>query len=320
MKLLIVIVNYRTASLVIDCLGSLDPEVAALPGTRVVVTDNASGDDSVPLLERTIRDRGWGAWAELMPLARNGGFAFGNNAAIRPALASADPPDYVLLLNPDTLVRPGAVRTLVGFLDAHSEAEIVGPRLEGPDGTLQCSVFRFPSVLGELEQGLRLGLATRLLSKWVVAPPPPSVARSTDWVSGACLMARRSVLERVGLLDEGYFMYYEEVDFCRRAARAGFSCWYEPAARVVHLEGSTQGVRGQRATSARRPGFWFDSRRRYFRTHLGPVRGRLADLAWVLGYASYRVRRVVQRKPETDPPGLLIDLVRRNLLTGGGLP
>src|SRR3954449_6202464 len=107
MRVLIVIVNYRSAGLAVDCLRSLAPEVRALGGpsaARVVVTDNASGDDSVARLTAAVRDNGWGDWATVQPLARNGGFAFGNNEAIRPALAGADKPDYVLLLNPDTLV------------------------------------------------------------------------------------------------------------------------------------------------------------------------------------------------------------------------
>src|SRR5258707_812112 len=106
MNLLIVIVNYQTAGLAIDCLRSLEDEVRGLPETRVVVTDNASGVGSVARLEAAVRDNGWDGWARVQPLEKNGGFAFGNNAAIRPALASDDPPRYVLLLNPDTVVRP----------------------------------------------------------------------------------------------------------------------------------------------------------------------------------------------------------------------
>ena len=133
---------------------------------------------------RTSRPRcsasGWGGWATIQPLEQNGGFAAGNNAAIRPALATADPPRYVLLLNPDTIVRPGAVRALVEFMEDRPDVGIAGSRLEEPDGTPQRSAFRFPSVLGELEGGLRLGLASRLLARWVVAPAVPAgPARST---------------------------------------------------------------------------------------------------------------------------------------------
>src|SRR5688572_15821310 len=133
MRLLIVIVNYRTASLTIDCLRSLAPEMADLPAARVVVTDNASGDDSVARLESAIRDNLWNWWCELMPLPRNGGFAYGNNEGIRPALESKHPPQYVLLLNPDTVIRPGAIRALIEFMDARPNVGIAGSRLEDPD-------------------------------------------------------------------------------------------------------------------------------------------------------------------------------------------
>ena len=126
MDVLIVIVNYRTPDLAINCLRSLEAEIATVPGTRVVVTDNASGDDSVARLAAAVQEHSWEGWAELRPLERNGGFAYGNNAAIRPALASSDPPRYVWMLNPDTIVLPGALRAMVEFLDAKPEVGLAG--------------------------------------------------------------------------------------------------------------------------------------------------------------------------------------------------
>jgi N-acetylglucosaminyl-diphospho-decaprenol L-rhamnosyltransferase len=311
--LLIVIVNYRTAGLTIDCLRSLQAEVDALPETRVVVVDNASGDDSVERLVTAIGQHGWEGWARVQPLAHNGGFASGNNAAIGPALHGFDPPRYVLLLNPDTIVRPGALGTLVEFMESCPEVGIAGPRLEEADGAPQRSAFRFHSIWSELEGGLRLGLATRLLARWVAAPPVPESPGPADWVSGACFLVRREVFQAIGLLDEGYFMYYEEVDFCRRARRAGWSCWYVPPARVVHLVGQSSGIGGRK----RLPTYWFRSRRRYFLVHHGPVSTLLADLAWTLGFATFRARQVVQRKPDDDPPRLLRDFIRYNFLRAG---
>ena len=156
-------------------------------------------------------------------------------------------------------------------------------------------------------------MLTRLLSRYVVAPPPPAGPCRTDWLSGACLMVRREVFDAVGLLDEGYFLYFEEVDFCRRAVRAGWSCWYVPAARVVHRVGSSTGW----TTARRRPRYWFDSRRRYFRRHLGATKTLLADVLWTTGYATFRLRRPLQGKPDTDPKHLLGDFVRYNLLSPG---
>ena len=161
-RLLVVIVNYRTAELALECLRALAGEAAGLPGLRAVVVDNASGDDSVDRLAVAVSEY---HWAALLSLTENRGFSAGNNAAIRPALAAAQPPDYVLLLNPDTVVRPGAIAELLAFMEAHPQVGLAGARLEEPDGTPQRSAFRFPTVLGELESGTRLGVFTRLLSR-----------------------------------------------------------------------------------------------------------------------------------------------------------
>ncbi len=242
MKLLVVIVNYRTPGLTIDCLASLAAAGGLPPDSRVVVTDNLSGDDSVRRIGDAIDERGWQAWAQLMPLPRNGGFAYGNNEAIRPALAGPDKPEFVLLLNSDTQVYPGALQTLVDFLEQHPAAAMVGSRLEDPDGTAQASTFRFPSLWSELDEALRLGPIHRLLSRFVTLLPTPTSATQVDWVAGASLCVRREVFDTIGLLDDNYFLYYEETDFCLRAARAGFSCWYEPKSRVTHFVGQSTGV------------------------------------------------------------------------------
>jgi N-acetylglucosaminyl-diphospho-decaprenol L-rhamnosyltransferase len=317
-NVLIVIVNYRTAELSIACLRSLENEVktaaSGLGRVRVAVTDNASGDDSVQELQEAVRNFGWDEWASIQPLERNGGFAYGNNASIRPALESSDPTDFIWLLNPDTVVRPGALASLVEFLESHPEAGIAGCRLLKPDGTPEWSAFRFPSVLGELENGVRLGFVSKLLARWVVSPPAPSTTSPCDWASGASLLIRRAVFQAIGLLDEGYFLYFEEVDFCLRARRAGWTCWYVPEAQVLHLGGQSSGLTGHKVPLERRPGYWFASRRYYFRKHLGPVRTLLADLAWSLGFLSFRIRQSFQRCVDNEPPYLLRDFVSYNFL------
>ena len=318
-SLLVVIVNYRTASLTIDCLHSLVSEVRSVPGTRVVVTDNNSGDDSVERIGSAIETEGWGDWASLMPLERNGGFAYGNNAAIRPALQSTNPPIYVLLLNPDTIVRPGALKALVDFMNKHPDVGIAGSRLEDPDGTPQRSSFRFHTVFSELDAGLRLGVVSKLLSKWVVAPPVSDETGPTGWVAGASMMIRREVFEAAGLMDEGYFMYYEEMDFCLQAKRAGWSCWYVPQSHVVHLVGQSSGVTDTKRPPKRLPQYWFDSRRRYFLKNYGWLYTALADAAWTVGFSLWRLRRVLQGKPDQDPPNFLSDFVRNSVFLKGSL-
>jgi len=316
--LLVIIVNYRTPELTIDCLHSLVGEVRSLPGTRVVVTDNDSGDGSVERIGAAIEIEGWGDWVSLMPLEQNGGFAYGNNAAIRPTLQSSSPPPYILLLNPDTVVRSGALKTLVDFMNEHPNVGIAGSRLEEPDGTTQYSAFRFHTILSELDLSLRLGILTQLLSRWVVAPPISGKACQTNWVAGASMIVRSEVFETAGLMDEEYFMYYEEMDFCLQAKRAGWSCWYVPQSRVVHLVGQSSGVTDTKRPPKRLPRYWFDSRRRYFLKNHGWLYAAVADATWIFGFTLWRGRRAIQHKPDKDPPKLLGDFLLNSVFLKGG--
>jgi GT2 family glycosyltransferase len=312
MKVLVVIVNWRTPDLTVDCLRSIAGEVAAMPGTRAIVTDNASGDGSVEKIRAAIDMNGWSNWATVTPLEKNGGYAYGNNAAIRPALVSPERPDYIYLLNPDTIAHPGAIQQLVQFMNEHPKAGIAGGRAENRDGTVRRSVFRFHSVPGEFENGLRLNFVSQLLERYMYAPPVPEVPSRADWVSGASMMIRREVFEQIGLLDEGYFMYFEETDFCFRAKRAGWEVWYVPASRIIHLVGQASGVTGAQRAAKRRPRYWFDSRRRYFLHNHGAIKTILADLAWACGFALFNLIRAIRGKPRTDPPWLWWDFVRYN--------
>jgi N-acetylglucosaminyl-diphospho-decaprenol L-rhamnosyltransferase len=112
-------------------------------------------------------------------------------------------------------------------------------------------------------------------------------------------------------------MYFEEVDFCLRAAGKGWPCWYVPASRIVHLVGQSSGVTDTKQSNRRRPKYWFDSRRRYFLVNHGPVKTALADLAWSVGFATYRLRQFLQRKPDRDPACLLRDFVKNSFLVAG---
>ncbi len=282
------------------------------------MVEGGSGDGSAERLAAAIHTGGWGGWCDLLVLTENRGFAAGNNAAIRPLLAGPDPPDSVLLLNPDTVVRPGAVRALVEFLGANPAVGIAGSRLEDPDGTPQRSAFRFPTVAGELEAAARSGPVSRLLGRWVVAPPVRGDAHRTDWVAGASILVRREVFESVGLLDEGYFLYYEETDFCRRAARAGWPCWYVPESRVVHLVGQSSGVTTPGRAPRRLPAYWFESRARYFRRSHGAGYALLASAAWLAGHGLWRLRAAIERRPSNAPAGVVGDFVRHNFLRPAG--
>jgi GT2 family glycosyltransferase len=312
----IVIVNYRTAALTVDCLRSLAPEVASLPAARVVVVDGDSRDGSAETIAASIASEGWGDWARVLPLKENRGFSAGNNAGIRFLLGDPGPPDWILLLNPDTLVHPGALGALLRRAAGSPRTGVVGSRLEDPDGTPQSSAFRFFTIIGEAERGFRLRVTSWLLSRWAVVLPQPAAACRVDWVSGASLMVRREMLEAVGLMDEGYFLYYEEVDFCLQAARAGWECWHEPESRVVHLGGQSTGV-DPTDTSRRPPAYVFESRRRYFMKNHGRAYAAVADLCWLGAHLVWRLRARLRRPPQRAAPGLLSDFVRHSALVRG---
>lgn len=312
MEILVVIVNYRAARLVVDCLASLASERQQHPGLRAVVVDNPGGDDSAAVLAEAIRDRGWHDWAELRPMPRNGGFAYGVNAGVLPGLQGPRPPEAFLLLNPDTYVRPGAIAALVDFLNQHPEAGMVGSRLEDPDGTPQHSRFRFPSLASELDNGLNLGIVHRLLRRWNTCPPLVDTPHEIDWLSGACMLIRREVFERTGPFDEDYFLYFEELDFVRRAANLGFRSFYVPASRVVHLVGQSTGVTVRDRRPGRVPEYWFASRSRYFRKHHGRFRKFIIDAAFAGGRALSLVLEWLRRRPNQAPPHFWGDFVRHN--------
>ena len=310
----IIIVNYRTPRLVVDCLRSLESEIQAEEDCRVVVVENHSQDDSQDQISAAVASQGWEAWVELLTVEQNRGFAAGNNLPLGRMLEADQMPQFVLLLNPDTVVRPGAVRELRRFMERHPEVGIAGSRLEDPDGTPQRSAFRFFGVLSELNGGLSLGIVSKLLLRWEVAPPVRDCEHPTDWVAGASMMIRPGVFDSIGLLDDDYFLYYEEVDFCLRARRAGWTCWYVPKSRVVHLVGQATGVTNEKSAVKRLPRYWFESRRRYFTKNHGPIYRFAADVAFAVGFSLWRLRRWVQRKPDTDPPHLLGDFFRFNFL------
>jgi N-acetylglucosaminyl-diphospho-decaprenol L-rhamnosyltransferase len=221
-----------------------------------------------------------------------------------------------LLLNSDTLVRPGAVRALVLFLDNHPQAGIAGSRLEDIDGTVQRSAFQFHTIATELARGLRFGPVSKLLTPQLTAPLVTDRPFAADWVAGAALMIRRAVFDTAGLLDEGYFLYREDVDFCLQAKRAGWSCWYVPESRVIHLVGRSTGVTDSRQRK-RRPAYWFQSRRRYFLKNHGPLYAAVADVVFAVAFGVWRVRRRIQRHPDMDPPCYLQDFIRHSVLACG---
>jgi len=308
-------VNYRTAALAERCLASLAQERARFPelGLRATVVDNASEDGSAERLAQSIAERGWGDWVELRASPENAGFAAGNNLALRERLASPGAEDLFLLVNPDVELQPGALGALVGFLADRPRIGFVGPATEVPRGVLRGSAFRFPGILNSFDEGLHFGPVSRLLARWRLAPAARDEPHRADWVSGGCVLARRRALEELGLFDEGFFLYFEEVDLMHRAGRHGWETWFVPSARVVHDAGASTGLSGGRELARRMPRYWFESRRRYFLKNRGWLVTQAASWAWVFGNALWNVRRFLTRAPRREPPRFFSDFLSLHL-------
>ena len=316
MKLLVVVLCYRVPDLTIDCLRSLSGEIRRVSGTKVAVCENGTGDDAAQQLAHAIEENGWGSWCELTVVYPNRGFCGGNNLLIRAALESDDPPEFMLLLNADTVVQEHALDTLVGFMDSHPKIGIAGSQLLSPDGAIQGSPFRFQGISSELDRGLRLGIISKLLPGATM--PKPAQASAVDWVAGASMILRTSMLEQIGLLDEGLYTYFDDIDICLRARRAGWETWYVPASKITHLEGASTGIKaGANCEVKRLPGYWFQARRRFFLKNYGKFYTAMADAAFLFGFATWRLRRWLQRKPDTDAPHLLVDSFRHSVFRTG---
>lgn len=292
----VVVLNYRTPSLVADCLASLAPERTAGARFSVVVVDNASGDDSADVIERLLADRGWGSWCSVSRSSRNGGFSAGNNLGIRAIRA-----DAYLLLNSDTLVRPGAIERLLEELHAHPEAGLIGPRLQWPDGKPQDSTFNYPTPLTEFLRAAGTGVFDWLLPRHITAIPVDRTPAEVDWVSFAAVLVRGSALRDIGMMDEGYFMYFEDIDYCRRARRAAWKVRYCPEARIVHLRGGSSPVKSLAAARQPLPEYWYASRARYYAKYYGRAGLWLANGCWLAGRCVSRCREVLERRESSIP-------------------
>lgn len=308
----VAIVSYRCADLTIDCLRSVEAERSTVDvHIRAIVVDNASGDAS--LISQAIEARGWSSWITLIIAPKNGGFAYGNNLAFQRAYEE-HPPDYLLMLNPDTVVRKGAIGALVRFLEEHPSVGIAGSSFELLDGSEWPIAFRFPSILGEFEHGLQFDLATRLFRPWVGAVQMSQVPQPIDWVPGASMMVRRTVVDSIGGLDENYFLYFEETDFCFRAKKAGFSTWYVPESRVMHIAGQSTKVTERNTAPRRLPAYWFESRRRYFAATHGVSYAMATDVVALMAHGLGSLKRIAQRRAACGVPHFLADLAQHSIL------
>ena len=310
-SILVIVLNFRTPGMSIEAASHAISAMDGLAGA-IRIVDNASGDGSAEAIAAAISAKadapGWSR-VSLIRSARNGGFGAGNNIAMRAGLPDGSRADYVYILNSDAWPRPDAIRCLLDALEADPEAGFAGSRTVGEDGVLHRTAFRFPSVLGEFEGSVRTGLFTTLLRDWVVPMPVPEGTARVDWVAGASLMLRSSMLDEVGLFDETFFLYFEETDLCLRAKRAGWHALYVPGSEAVHLGSVSTGMRNW----ARTPDYWYDSRLHYFVQNHGRAYAVLATVSRAAGEALWRVRCALTGRARQEPPRFLRDLLAHGI-------
>ena len=229
-ELSVSVIAYRTPVLLKRCLEALEAERSSV-GMDVTVIDNASGDGSADMVADQF------PWVRIIRNRQNVGFGAAHNQALRHATGR-----YWLVLNSDAAPRPGALRVLVDFLQANPRVAVAGPRLRYPDGTVQPSRRRFPTVATlfvESTQIQRFIPRNPVLQRYYLADRSDDEPQDVDWLVGACLCVRAAAAAEVGLFDESFFMYSEELDWCRRFRAAGWRVAYVPSAEVVHLEGGS---------------------------------------------------------------------------------
>jgi hypothetical protein len=275
------------------------------------VVDNASGD--APAIAEAIESNGWHSWVTLVTAAKNGGFAYGNNLGIARAYEDRAP-SYIYLLNPDAQVRPGAIGTLARFLESHPEVGIAGSSFENLDGSDWPIAFHFPTLMSEILHGMELSPLMRLFKRWVIAKHMTKVPQPIDWICGASMLIRPEVLESIGGMDENYFLYFEETDFCYRAKKAGFATWYVPESRVMHIRGQSTTVTDLTRGPERLPSYWFESRRRYFAMTYGVGHAIGIDIVAFLACSIGVVKRVARGRTHTATPHYIRDLIRHSVI------
>ncbi len=269
----IVIVNWNVRELLRRCLASIAGSDALLleetqppaqnadkAGRRwlaeVIIVDNASTDDSVSMLNETF------PWVQMIANRQNLGFTKANNQGL-----AASRGRYVLFLNPDTEATPQAFGQMLAYAEAHPQVGVLGPQLCNSDGNVQSSRRRFPTLATFFLESTvlqRKWAHNRVLDHYFVRDRPDDAISQVDWVVGACMLVRRSVLDAIGGFDEGFFMYSEELDLCHRAVDAGWQVVFLPDALVIHHEGKSS----EQVVAARHIHF-FTSRVRYVHKYHG---------------------------------------------------
>ncbi|HTU57707.1 MAG TPA: glycosyltransferase family 2 protein [Polyangiales bacterium] len=309
MKLFGVILNYKTADMTLGAATALARALEHVPDSRFAIVDNDSQDGSYEKLKSAVAKSPFRDRCTVLASGHNGGFGSGNNFAIRQNLHSDNPAEYYLLLNSDAVPSEMAIKRMYDFMTSHPDAGICGAYVHGPDGEPHHTAFRFPTAFSELEEQAQTGPISKLVSEHVVALEIPDHTTEVPWTAAVCMMLRRETVQKIGLFDETFFLYYEETDLCRRARQAGYKVYYVREADVSHIGSVSTGMK---RFDKPMPLYWFEARKHYFRKHHGDSYSMLADVMWLAGRSVCALRRVIDRRVEERRPHFTRDFIKFN--------
>lgn len=290
--IVISVINYRTAELTIACMDSALADIRNAQGQGIrghlVVVDNASGDGSAERIEDWITREAGDAPVTLLRSPANSGFSGGHNMGMRHLKAA-----FYLLLNSDGLLRPGFIATILAAARTRPEMGFFAPRIEHDDGTPQISAFRFASPASEFMRAINSGPVTRALRRREVAIGVDPDEADIDWASFACILLRGTMVDQIGPMDEGYFLYFEDAEYCLRARRAGWRVAWVPEAHMVHFRGGSGPVKALEKERKKMPGYFYASRSRFLYQAHGQGGLILANVLWHLGRGLTQFRRLL---------------------------
>lgn len=278
LKFGISIINYKTADLTLTCLRSVLDDIGSL-SVQIAVVDNASNDGSAEAIEAWIAAQPADTPVTLIRSETNSGFSGGHNLG----MAALEGCGYLLILNSDAVLRPGFLAALAAAVKRAPEAGLIVPQIETEEGKVQVSCFRFASPTSEFLRGIQSGFAARLFRHRVVPLMPPVKADDIEWASFACILVKAEMVAQIGLMDEGYFLYFEDAEYCLRARRAGWRIALCPEAVMVHYRGGSGPVKALAQARKRLPPYYYASRTRFFRQAHGLTGPFRANLMWLLG-------------------------------------
>jgi len=261
-ELLIVIVCYRVPDLTIDCLRSLESEIPTVPGAHVVVCENGTGGGSLEQIRNAIDEGGWNDWVTLQEISPNRGFAGGNNYVLRQDMEAAKPSKYVLLLNADTVVHPGCLKYCYDEMERSPDIGALSCGFENVDGSMQNVARKFPSPLRAIAGAFGLPWRWPSLFGWAdtedLGWDRETTKRDVEWIGGAFLLVPGELMKRIGVLDEDFVFYGEDIEYSHRVWKSGYRVHFDPAVAITHLGGGSNDatqwssdVRGQHAWRSR---------------------------------------------------------------------